>query len=502
MASEEQLNQWIYRLTSAGLPEVPPLVGDRLDQITSFSQFLDLLVERKVLTPWQVEELRKGRNQFLVGKYRLLAELGRGGMAQVFLAEHVTMERRVAIKLISSKLPQAAMERFLAEVRAIAALDHPNIVHAYNVDSDGGQYYLVMEFVEGKTLERIVHESGPLAWKQAVEIARQTAQGLDCAHAKGIIHCDLKPANLIVNTEGIVKILDLGLARLVGRDQQVSSTKSEESPQVLGTVDYMAPELALDPDHVDHRADIYSLGCILYFALTGNPPFPDGTLAERILRHQMTPPPDPRRKRSDIPHRLAEVVIRSLAKRPAARFQTAMEMAAALDQCLLESPSSIGLVRARPLSDEAVPDRAKTGKVEADFTIKTASQSSESDMSSVAASRVAACATGGLEGKQKSGKIQDEFEIKRKRRRWMWYAAAAVTVATSALLVLPVLWNRLGGNDGRSRQERKEEGTPGHAGKKPASLSRPEDDPEAFREKLEEWMQSQMGPKTPKESRK
>ena len=503
MVSEEQLNQWIRRLTSAGLPDVSALLGGRHDQVTSFSQFLNLLVQRKVLTPWQVEELGKGRNQFLIGKYRLLAELGKGGMAEVFLAEHVTMERRVAIKLISSKLPQAAMERFLAEVRAIAALDHPNIVHAYNVDNDGGQYYLVMEFVEGKTLERIVHESGPLSWKRAAEIAKQTALGLDCAHAKGIIHCDLKPANLIVNSEGIVKILDLGLARLVGRDQQVSSAKAEDSQQVLGTVDYMAPELALDPDHVDPRADIYSLGCVLYFALTGNPPFPDGMLAERILKHQMTPPPDPRRKRSDIPHALADVVIRSLAKSPVARFQTAMELAAALDQCLSESSSTVGLVRARLLSEETMTERSiKTEAVDPDSRIKTAPQSLESHVAPVTDAGLPTTVTSSGEA-QKRGTSQDSFAIKSKRRRWMWYAVAAIAVATAAaLLVLPLLLNRPVKNDGKSRQAREQKSMPSDARNKPAPSPRPEDDPEAFRKKLEEWMRSQMGPKTPKESRK
>lgn len=505
MVSEEQLNQWTRRLTGAGLPDVPPLPDDCVNQITSFSQFLDLLVERKALTLWQAEELKKGRTHFLIGKYRLLAELGRGGMAKVFLAEHVTMERRVAIKLLSSDLPQAAMERFLAEVRAIAALNHPNIVHAYNVDSDGQQYYLVMEFVEGKTLERIVHESGPLPWRRAAEIVKQTALGLDCAHAKGIIHCDLKPANIIVNTEGIVKILDLGLARLVERDQQTPSPKPEDSQQILGTVDYMAPELALDPDHVDRRVDIYSLGCVLYFALTGSPPFPDGTLAERILKHQMTPPPDPRKRRSDIPQLLADVITRSLAKSPGARFQTAVEMVAVLEQCLSESSSGIGLVRARALSDEAVAERGiNTAAAEpSQPTVRTASGSRESQLSSLAGGSFLPSAKLTSEGTQQGGAARDVREINRRKSRRVWYAVAAITIVTvAALLVLPLLWNRPGRNDGKPRRERDRERVSSDTESKPAASPRPEDDPEAFRAKLEEWMRSQMGPKTPsKDSR-
>ncbi|HOA53337.1 MAG TPA: serine/threonine-protein kinase, partial [Thermogutta sp.] len=211
MASEAQIQEWIHRLAAAGLSCDLPKMSEEVSQITSFAQFLEYLVRQKVLTAWQAEELVKGRQSFLLGKYRLLTELGRGGMAHVFLAEHVTMERRVAIKLISSNLPPSARDRFLAEVRTIASLDHPNIVHAYNVDCDGAQYYLVMEYVEGKTLEHMVRESGPLPWRQATDIARQTALGLGYAHAQGVIHCDLKPANIIVNSEGVVKILDLGL---------------------------------------------------------------------------------------------------------------------------------------------------------------------------------------------------------------------------------------------------------------------------------------------------
>lgn len=501
MASEDQWTQWSQQLARAGLPDVSPLADEHLAQITSFSQFLDLLVERKVLTLWQAAELKKGRTNFIIGKYRLLAELGRGAMAQVFLAEHLAMERHVAIKLISSKLPQAAMERFLAEVRAIATLDHPNIVHAYNVDNDGTQYYLVMEFVEGKTLDRIVYESGPLPWKRAAEIVRQTALGLDYAHDKGIIHCDLKPANIIVNMDGIVKILDLGLARLVERDPQVSSPRPADSQQVLGTVDYMAPELALDPNHVDRRVDIYSLGCVLYFALTGTPPFPEGTLAERILKHQMIPPPDPRVRRPDIPPPLVKIISQSLAKNPGARFQTAHEMAVALEECLSESSSGVGLVRARPLPDG---DVAKLGagapaieKIRGEDV--TAAGNRESEISPLPQESLSATTTPNVEATQITRATGEPSVMPRKKGRWLLYGVAATAILVIAGLLLLVFTGNWPTGSSAKPQAGPRDKTQSDTGIRPKPALRPEDDPEAFRKKLEEWMQSQMGPKPAKE---
>ena len=167
-------------------------------------------------------------------------------------------------------------ERFLGEARAIAALDHPNIVQAYSVDNDGDRYYIVMEYVDGLDLQRIVEDEGPLDFERAADYIRQAADGLAHAHARKMVHCDIKPSNLLVNQQGVVKILDMGLARLTTEGDQAGGQPDE---QVLGTVDYLAPEQALGGPDFDHRADIYSLGCTLYFLLTGHPPFPEGTLA-------------------------------------------------------------------------------------------------------------------------------------------------------------------------------------------------------------------------------
>jgi len=505
MASEEQLRQWNERLRIAGVLDTVPSIADHLERMTGFSEFLGVLVERKILTAWQAEQLAKGRTSFLIGKYRLLAELGRGGMAQVFLAEHVTMERRVAIKLLASDLPQAAMDRFLAEVRAIAALDHPNIVHAYNVDNDGSQYYLVMEFVEGKTLDRIVQELGPLPWKRAADIARQTALGLSYAHAKGIIHCDLKPANIIVNPEGVVKILDLGLARLVNRDRRAPPTRAPDSDQVLGTVDYMAPELALSPDQVDHRVDIYSLGCVLYYALLGSPPFPEGTLAERLLKHQVAMPSDPRMKRPDIPQLLADIIRRALAKSPSSRFETASEMVVALEKCLSQTTTSSGLIRAQPLLEPQTAE-SKGGNLPGELVQPVAAPARGESASGTGTS--SSTGTRGLNATVSGSSPAGESVIGKKgvasrRSRSFWYVSGAVALVISViLLVFFSLWKKpKGEKPGTQPPDRRthmqtgtENGTP--------PVRRPEDDPEAFREKLEEWMRSQMGPKSPKRSGK
>jgi len=503
MASKEQFQEWIHRLAAAGLSGDLPQMSEEVSQIASFAQFLEHLVRQKVLTAWQAEELVKGRQSFLLGKYRLLMELGRGGMAHVFLAEHVTMERRVAIKLISSDLPPSARDRFLAEVRTIASLDHPNIVHAYNVDCDGAQYYLVMEYVEGKTLEHMVRESGPLPWRQATDIARQTALGLGYAHAQGVIHCDLKPANIIVNSEGVVKILDLGLARLIKRDRG-TQVSQEDPSQVLGTVDYMAPELALTPDQADHRVDIYSLGCVLYFALVGTPPFPDGTLAERILRHQVAALPDVRGKRPDIPQSLAEIINRALAKVPAARFETANQMAEALERCLSHASGTGRLVQARALPETAKTDGAadqvptaqpvpqlKLGDREARPSLEGDLKSGERNLSKEVI---------GASPKQASQSKRQGVALSKRRR--VGYAVGIITlVLIGGLLAFFAPW-RKPQQKATPESKKPRPSIQRDTTKEAAPARRPEDDPEAFREKLEEWMRTQMAPKQSGKSNK
>ncbi len=289
------------------------------------------LVRQGMLSRWQAGQLLAGRSTFFLGKYKLIELLGKGGMGSVFLSEHVMMNRRVALKIIPrhvSKDP-AGLERFLSEARTIASVDHPNIVQAYNVDNEEDLFYLVMEYVDGLDLQRLVEAEGPLDCPSAVDYVRQAAEGLAHAHARKMVHCDIKPSNLIVSPQGVVKILDMGLARLVSPGQ-VGSEPSEADERILGSVDYLAPEQALRTADFDHRADVYSLGCTLYFLLTGHAPFPEGTLTERILKHQTQQPPDIAAERHNVPQSLIEICQKMMAKRPADRYQTAAEVSRVL----------------------------------------------------------------------------------------------------------------------------------------------------------------------------
>ncbi|HYT90462.1 MAG TPA: protein kinase, partial [Gemmataceae bacterium] len=310
----------LARTLPAPLPEPAVLAGD--------------LVRRSWLTFYQADQLLHGNGSHLVlGSYVLLERMGEGGMGTVYKARHRPMDRIVAVKIIKSeRLAQRdALRRFQREVRALAQLSHPNIVTAYDADRAGERSFLVMEHVEGLDLHRLVRESGPLTPVQACEYVRQAALGLQHASERGLVHRDVKPSNLLLDREqSIIKLLDLGLAR---REGVASATVPGELTGVgmmLGTPDFMAPEQAVDPRQADIRADIYSLGCTLYFLLAGRPPFPDGTLTQKLLWHQHAEPEPIGSLRPDVPAGLSAVLRKMLAKRPEERYQAPAEVAAAL----------------------------------------------------------------------------------------------------------------------------------------------------------------------------
>ncbi len=304
------------------------------------------LVQMDLISRWQAGQLLAGRSTFFLGKYKLIELLGRGGMGGVFLARHTMMNRPVALKVVSKQIAKdpAALERFLTEARAIAALDDPNIVQAYNVDSEDGRFYIVMEYVEGKDLQKIVEAEGPLDFERAADYIRQAADGLSHAHSRELIHCDVKPSNLLVNGQGVVKILDLGMAR-VG---SAAPTDNGDDERVLGTVDYLAPEQAMQSKELDHRADIYSLGCTFYFLLTGKPPFGEGSIHQRIVKHQTKEAPGIAELRPSTPKDLIAIVRKMMAKKPEDRFQSASEVSSVLADWRPRKPK---LRRAVPLED-------------------------------------------------------------------------------------------------------------------------------------------------------
>lgn len=304
------------------------------------------MVDRKILTEWQSDKLLQGRHKgFILGRYRLLSLLGAGEMSAVYLAEHILMERRCAIKVLPANKVQdtSYLGRFHREARAVASMNHSNIVRAYDVDkqTESGTdiHFLVMEYVEGRNIEQIVKEQGPLDYVSAVDYIRQAADGLGHAHQSGMVHRDVKPGNLLIDSTGVVKLLDLGLARFFKTSDEESLTIKHDE-KVLGTADYLAPEQAVDSHQVDARADIYSLGCTMYFALTGHPPFTDGTLVQRLLAHQTKSPPSVRYERPDIDEALLQILDKMMAKKAAERYQTAAEVSEALARWLIEHASA------------------------------------------------------------------------------------------------------------------------------------------------------------------
>jgi WD40 repeat protein len=264
-------------------------------------------------------------------RYQILGLLGRGGMGAVYKAEHQVMERTVALKVINRSLTDrpAMVERFHREVKAAARLSHPNIVTAHDTDQAGDTHFLVMEYVEGTTLALLAAARGPLPVAEACNYVRQTALGLQHAFEHGMVHRDIKPQYLMVTPEGRVKVLDFGLARFAS--EVAPAGPVTESGTVLGTADYISPEQADAPHAADIRADLYSLGCTLYFLLTGQPPFPEGTLMQKLKAHEQRLPPPVTTFRKDIPPELARVLERLLAKKPADRYQTPAEAARALE---------------------------------------------------------------------------------------------------------------------------------------------------------------------------
>jgi serine/threonine protein kinase len=263
-------------------------------------------------------------------KYRIVRELGRGGMGVVYQAVQTLMDRPVAIKVINPSIlaHPSALPRFQAEVKAAARLDHPNIVRAYDAEQIGNLHLLVMEYVDGISLATRVRDKGPVRIIHACHYVRQAALGLQHAFERGMAHRDIKPSNLMRTANGQVKILDFGLARL--REAGAESHGLTATGAFMGTPEYVAPEQAEDARKADIRSDIYSLGCTLYFLLTGRPPFEEQTAVQLIIAHIEKKPPAIQTLRPDVPKELATVLANMLEKNPAKRYQTPADVAKAL----------------------------------------------------------------------------------------------------------------------------------------------------------------------------
>lgn len=293
------------------------------------------LQKLKIITRWHSDKLLQGKYKgFFLGKHKLLGHIGSGGMSSVYLARHIKMGDLRAIKVLpQSKLRKSSyLARFQQEAKAIASLNHPNVVRAHDIDNQGDTHYIVMEYVDGDDLQTIVKKNGPMPFDKVAEYIAQSAHGLQHAHDVGLIHRDVKPANILINSAGKIKILDLGLA-LVSDDAEASLTM-DFNDKVLGTADYLAPEQALNSHNVDERADLYGLGCTMYFLLTGHPPFPDGTIAQRIAKHQREMPKEIRKIRAKCPGELEGICWKLMQKDPKFRYASAKQTAEVLEAWL------------------------------------------------------------------------------------------------------------------------------------------------------------------------
>ncbi|MEZ6096310.1 MAG: protein kinase [Pirellulaceae bacterium] len=364
-------------------------------QAIKTQQLSEHILSEGLITSWQNDQLMAGRHKgFFLGKYRLLRLLGAGGMSAVYLAQHTITKHLRAIKVLpkSRIADKTYLERFYLEGRAAASLRHPNIAQIVDLDNEGDIHFMVMEYVDGVDLEKKIRAEGPLTIGAALEYLRQSAEGLKHAHSRNIIHRDIKPANLILTTAtNQIKILDLGLA-LVQNNQESLTVLHDE--KVMGTADYLSPEQAIDSHKVDQRADIYSLGCTLYFMIVGHPPFPEGTIAQRVAKHQTVDPPELTSIRSDCPVQVSRLCQMMMNKKPSERFadcdvllQALRKVNAALTltnspsgdaaKVNSKSPPALSPEVARTAAATPVNDRAKAERVSAAPAMAEAKQAAK-----------------------------------------------------------------------------------------------------------------------------
>jgi len=282
-----------------------------------------VLEELGWLNHWQVEQLKSGRSRFTLKDYQVIDSIGQGGMGQVFKAEHTMMGRVVAIKVLPRhKSTPEAIASFTREMRAQAQLDHENLVRALDAGRDGNVYFLVTEYVPGTDLRKMLRTRGKLSMQEAATIVSQAAAGLAHAHSRGMIHRDVKPGNLLVTPTGHTKVSDLGLAGFLDD----AFDDDPRAGKIVGTADYLSPEQIMTPREITPASDIYSLGCTLYYAVTGKVPFPGGTTREKTRRHCEDTPINPRRLNPDLSDEFLDVLAAMMEKDPNKRIRTATDV--------------------------------------------------------------------------------------------------------------------------------------------------------------------------------
>jgi eukaryotic-like serine/threonine-protein kinase len=329
--------------TEAQVDEAKAIVAKMVEMGLKPRSVAEILYERGHLEVEQLEELRREERRWhgqeQIAGYRLLELLGQGAMGSVYKARQLSLDRDVAIKVLSPELAKDAtyVQRFQTEARAVARLNHTNLVSGIDVGEADGIHYLVMEYADGNTLASLLRRGGALDEERAVGIAQQIARALDHAHKNGLLHRDVKPDNVIITRDGVAKLCDLGLARL---------DEKAEAAQRMGTPAYISPEQARGETHVDLRSDLYSLGATLFHLLAGRPPFEAATAAAVLAKHLTEPAPRLNATGADVDPRTDALVARLLAKSPAERPASAGEVAQALDAILRDLQQARGVAAA------------------------------------------------------------------------------------------------------------------------------------------------------------
>ena len=338
-----------------------------LEEITD-EQLAAELVELGHLNHWQAEQLRQGRTKFTLGAYRILDAIGHGGMGWVFKGEHVLLGRIEAIKVLpTEQTDPTSIANFRREIRAQAQLDHPNLVRLSYADTDGDTYFLVTEYVPGSDLRRLVRYQGALSEEKAAILGSQAAEALQYVHGRGLIHRDVKPGNLLITPEGRTKLTDLGLAFF---SSDAESPVPMKPRHIVGTADFLAPEIVVSPSEVRSISDIYSLGCTLYYAVTGKVPFPGGETAEKLRRQLEETPISAHRLNSNLSDEFIQVIEAMMQKRPADRMATAAEVVELLrpwvESAQSDSWQAIGTM-ARDSGERALHESTLADTVSATF---------------------------------------------------------------------------------------------------------------------------------------
>jgi serine/threonine protein kinase/beta-lactam-binding protein with PASTA domain len=361
------------------------------------------------------------------GRYTVVRKLGAGGMANVYLAEDQELGRRVAIKILNDRHAndEQFVERFRREAKNAAALSHPNIVSIYDRGEAEGSYYIAMEYVDGRSLKELIVSRGPAPITVAVEYARQILSALRFAHRHGIVHRDIKPHNALVDAEGRVKVTDFGIAR-------AGTSQMTEAGSIVGTAQYLSPEQARG-SNVDQRSDVYSLGIVLYELLTGTVPFTGDTPVEIAMKHLSALPEPPSSRRSEIPRDLDLIVLRSLAKDPEDRYQSAEEMDLDLERFLRGSAVS-------PVTEEAATQILRV----------PAGARGEQPYSATAATMIAPPSSGSRRGAPPPppAVYYDLDEPIHRRPVWPWIAALifVVVAAVGGYLLYTQISHKLASN--------------------------------------------------------